>query len=435
MGSADVRPTWIGSRFAPIEAPAKDFAKRSSVVGPARWRDRSSRASERGVFFVGLVARVVECDIDLAMRWPAEFLSSRRVATALGVAVLLHGGGVLYGAKLPAHPVLPMALRDVEPFWEIEFADEAVAKPPRDQSLGAKAAGGGSIDKGSASASKPLAAMPKPSAKPVSVAQKVARENLQRPAPVTGRTDPPADALPAEAADEVDLFALDSALASESGKDAVALRTRPVAVRAQIARSHAAAPDRVRPTVASQRVEDSAAFGLGRGRDGGRGGKGSGFGDGRGSFGGASGHFRGQVCFIEPGTKALRHLGMCNVQGEFFTDVFNVTPRSFTAGFPGVSERTEWFAILYTGTVTTTEPGEYRFRVVSDDGAILRIDGEVVVDNDGQHGPVSAGALQSLEPGIHQFELRYFQGPRTTVALQVFVTPPGKTERLLRGVL
>lgn len=369
------------------------------------------------------------------MPWPREFLSSRRVATALGLAVLLHGGGVLYSAKLPAHHVPVMAIKDVEPFWEIEFDEEVVAKPPRDPSSGGTAPGGGSIDKGSASASKPLAAMPKSSAKPVSVAPKVAPEKLVRPAPATAKTDPPADALPAEIADEVDLFALDSALAAESGKDLFALRTRPVAVRALISRSQAAAPERVRPTAASQRAEDSAAFGLGRGRDGGRGGKGSGFGDGRGSFGGASGHFRGQVCFIEPGTKALRHLGMCNVQGEFFTDVFNVTPRSFTAGFPGVSERTEWFAILYTGTVTTTEPGEYRFRVVSDDGAILRIDGEVVVDNDGQHGPISAGALKSLDPGKHQFELRYFQGPRTTVALQVFVTAPGKAERLLRGVL
>jgi hypothetical protein len=225
---------------------------------------------------------------------------------------------------------------------------------------------------------------------------------------------------------------LDSMLASESGKDAVALRTRPTAARTLIAQSAAAAPERVRPTTASQELADSKSFGMGKGSGGGRGGNGAGFGDGRGSFGGATGHFRGQVCFIEPGTKALRQLGMCNVQGEFFTDVFNVTPRSFTAGFPGVSERTEWFAILYTGSLTVTDAGDYRFRVNSDDGAILRIDGDVVVDNDGQHGPQSVGAIAHLEPGRHQLELRYFQGPRTTVALQVFVTSPDGKERLLR---
>jgi hypothetical protein len=364
-----------------------------------------------------------------------EFLSSRRIAAALGFAVLLHGGGVLYSAKLPSRAVPAMVVRELQPFWEIEFEEEAKATPPKDATPGGQAPGGGSIDPGETNASQPLAAKPERTAKPVSVATKVAPERLARPAPVTARKSDESEPLPAEEAEEVDLFALDSVLNSELGEEVVAVRTRPAAMRTQVAKSLASAPKRVRPTTGSQRVADTRAFGLGRGRNGGRGGNGAGFGDGRGSFGGASGHFRGQVCFIEPGTKALRHLGLCNVQGEFFTDVFNVTPRSFTAGFPGVSERTEWFAILYTGTITVTEPGEHRFRVVSDDGAILRIDGEVVLDNDGQHGPVSVGALKSLEAGSHQLELRYFQGPRTTVALQVFVTTPGKGERLLRGNL
>lgn len=364
-----------------------------------------------------------------------EFLSSRRIAAALGFAILLHGGGVLYSAKLPSRAVPAMEVRELQPFWEIEFEEEAVATPPKEPTPGGHAPGGGSIDEGDMNASKPLAAKPERTTKPVSIATKVAAERLARPAPVTANKNPEPEPLPAEEAEEVDLFALDSVLNSEVGQDVVAVRTRPAAMRTQLAHSLASAPERVRPTSGGQRISDTRAFGLGRGSNGGRGGDGAGFGDGRGSFGGSSGHFRGQVCFIEPGTKALRHLGLCNVQGEFFTDVFNVTPRSFTAGFPGVSERTEWFAILYTGTITVAEAGTYRFRVVSDDGAILRIDGEVVLDNDGQHGPVSVGALKSLDAGKHQFELRYFQGPRTTVALQVFVTPPGKSERLLRGVL
>lgn len=364
-----------------------------------------------------------------------ELTYTRRIGYALSLALCLHGGGVLYSAKLPAHATPALVVQDLQPFWEVEFTDETVSKPPVDETPGERSAGGGSVDRGQSPASKPLAAAPARSVKPVSIASKPAPERLERPAPVTAKREPAPEPLPAEAAEEVDLFALDSMLASEFGKEAVALRTRPTAARTTIAQTNSAAPERVRPTTASQDVADSAAFGMGKGSGGGRGGNGAGFGDGRGSFGGASGHFRGQVCFIEPGTKALRQLGMCNVQGEFFTDVFNVTPRSFTAGFPGVSERTEWFAILYTGSVTVTEPGDYRFRVVSDDGAILRLDGEVVVDNDGQHGPLSVRALAHLEPGLHQLELRYFQGPRTTVALQVFVTYPDGRERLLRGKL
>lgn len=364
-----------------------------------------------------------------------DFTATRRVGYALGLALCVHGGGVIYSAKLPERVVPAMMVRDLQPFWELEVTDEPSPESPADVARGERSAGGGSLDPGENKASPALAAKPVRASKPISVAPKTAPERLDRPAPTTARQAPQTEPLPAEAAEEVDLFALDGMLASELGKDAVALRTRPEAARTLVVRSAAAAPERVRPTTTSQTVADSASFGMGKGKDGGRGGNGAGFGDGRGSFGGASGHFRGQVCFIEPGTKALRQLGLCNVQGEFFTDVFNVTPRSFTAGFPGVSERTEWFAILYTGTVTVTEAGSYRFRVISDDGAILRIDGDVVVDNDGQHGPTSAAALAHLEPGLHQLELRYFQGPRTTVALQVFVTPPNGRERLLRGRL
>jgi uncharacterized membrane protein YgcG len=364
-----------------------------------------------------------------------DFIYTRRIGYALGFALCVHGGGVLYSAKLPERAMPALVVGDLQPFWEIEFTDEVVSKPPPDKTPGDRSAGGGSMDRGESRASKALAALPTRSTKPVSVASKAAPERLERPAPVTANRQPATEPLPAEEAEEVDLFALDGLLASESGKDAVAIRTRPTASRTLFAHSAASAPERVRPTTASQDVADSKTFGLGKGRGGGRGGNGAGFGDGRGSFGGSAGHFRGQVCFIEPGTKALRQLGMCDVQGEFFTDVFNVTPRSFTAGFPGVSERTEWFAILYTGSLTVADAGDYRFRVNADDGAVLRIDGDVVVDNDGQHGPQSVGAIEHLEPGLHQLELRYFQGPRTTVALQVFVTAPDGRERLLRGNL
>lgn len=368
------------------------------------------------------------------MRSVQQLLSSRRISVALGLAAVLHATGVLYSSQLPAQSLPPIQVKELDSFWDLELEAESLVKVPQDVVPGERAPGGGSIDPGEAPKSKALAAKPERTTKPVSVAARVAPERLERPAPIVAPRETPAkEPLPAEQAEDVDLFALDSVISADVGQEALAIRTRPEAVRTQLAQSNAAAPERVRATDSSKQIDDSRDFGLGRGRYGGRGGNGAGFGDGRGSFGGARGHFRGQVCFIEPGTKALRHLSLCQVQGEFFTDVFNITPRSFTAGFPGVSERTEWFAILYTGSVQVSEEGQYRFRVVSDDGAILRIDGEVVVDNDGQHGPVSAAALMTLTRGKHQLELRYFQGPRTMVALQVFVTPPGGKEQLLRA--
>ena len=50
----------------------------------------------------------------------------------------------------------------------------------------------------------------------------------------------------------------------------------------------------------------------------------------------------------------------------------------------------------------------YEFKLSSDDGAVLTIDGEVVVDNDGSHSlSHKVGAIR-LAKGFHEFELRYF---------------------------
>jgi hypothetical protein len=78
------------------------------------------------------------------------------------------------------------------------------------------------------------------------------------------------------------------------------------------------------------------------------------------------------------------------------------------------------------------QAGLYHFRVVSDDGSYLELDGRRVIDNDGIHGPTSKGVSIHLEAGRHAFGLHYFQGPRDLVAVQLFVTPPGGQERLLR---
>ena len=51
----------------------------------------------------------------------------------------------------------------------------------------------------------------------------------------------------------------------------------------------------------------------------------------------------------------------------------------------------------------------YQFVVDSDDGAVLEIDDEVVVDNDGNHAPRTIAGHVPLRRGLHKFRLRYFQ--------------------------
>jgi hypothetical protein len=121
--------------------------------------------------------------------------------------------------------------------------------------------------------------------------------------------------------------------------------------------------------------------------------------------------------------------------GEVFTDHFDVKPQEFHGGFPGISKEEEWFAIKYEGTVMLPEGGAYRFKLVSDDGSALYIDGTKIIENDGVHGPRALANTANLAPGRHQVRLDYFQGNRGPVALQLFVTPPsGGGEMLLQGV-
>lgn len=135
---------------------------------------------------------------------------------------------------------------------------------------------------------------------------------------------------------------------------------------------------------------------------------------------------KGDIYHLPDSTRSLAELANRKPVGSIYTSALNVRPQDFSIGFPGVTERFEWFAIDYSGRFWVEKPGLYRFRLVSDDGAILYIDGQMVVDNDGVHSPeVRRGSIR-LDGGIHTIRVPYFQGPRDTVALLLEVAGPGE---------
>jgi hypothetical protein len=151
------------------------------------------------------------------------------------------------------------------------------------------------------------------------------------------------------------------------------------------------------------------------------------------AFGGPIGAFKADVCAVPPRTTArIAAVNTCEHLLTFFTDHINVPPRRFTEGFPGIEDKVEWFAIRYTGAFKVRHTGVYTFRLHSDDGSQLFIDGELVVDNDGQHSPLSRQARVRLIAGTHQLKLKYFQGPGMLLALQLFVARDGRAEKLFR---
>ena len=67
------------------------------------------------------------------------------------------------------------------------------------------------------------------------------------------------------------------------------------------------------------------------------------------------------------------------------------------------------FGFTFTGYIWIEEDGVYDFMTLSDDGSVLIIDNELIVDNDGSHAAVSATGRVALEKGFHLYQLIYFQ--------------------------
>jgi PA14 domain len=143
----------------------------------------------------------------------------------------------------------------------------------------------------------------------------------------------------------------------------------------------------------------------------------------------ATGSLVGSIYLLEPDTvKEVVFDGYVPV-GRISTNRLDIPNRSFKEGFPGLTDRFEWFSIDYRGQCRFAA-GEHLFRLASDDGSRLYIDDRLVINNDGVHSEVSVGAKLKLEADVHRVRVTYFQGPATEIALQFFVTNPGSNEQI-----
>ncbi|MEM9415947.1 MAG: family 16 glycoside hydrolase [Planctomycetota bacterium] len=74
--------------------------------------------------------------------------------------------------------------------------------------------------------------------------------------------------------------------------------------------------------------------------------------------------------------------------------------------FAGYEDR---FLVHVDGVLRITRPGDYTFRLTSDDGAVLMIDGETVINHDGVHPPTAKDARIDLAAGDHTLSIRMFE--------------------------
>lgn len=133
---------------------------------------------------------------------------------------------------------------------------------------------------------------------------------------------------------------------------------------------------------------------------------------------------QGKIYLISKDTERLPRFEELKSVGNIYTHSLNIWPQDFRQGFPGVTDRLEWFAIDYTGKFWVEQEGLFRFGMVADDGAMLWIDDELVIDLDGTHAAISASSTAKLTRGVHRIRVAYYQGPAFHVALVLSIAPP-----------
>jgi PA14 domain len=127
-----------------------------------------------------------------------------------------------------------------------------------------------------------------------------------------------------------------------------------------------------------------------------------------------------------PDFAALRSVGTICMNG------LDVTERRGYPGFPGVHNRFEWFGVDFQGAFEVAQPGRFHFRLTSDDGSKLYIDGKLVIDNDGYHATRSIEGDVDLGAGPHVIAVPYWQGPGP-LSLVLEVARPGEGYDVFRA--
>jgi hypothetical protein len=139
----------------------------------------------------------------------------------------------------------------------------------------------------------------------------------------------------------------------------------------------------------------------------------------------------GDVYELPDGTLNLPDFWRMQPIGTIYTYELDVPAQNIenSSAIPGVILKVDWFGIDYYGEFHIETAGDYTFELLSDDGAMLYIDGNPIIDLDGLHDVLGKHALVHLDVGTHTLHLPYMQGPGG-LALILLIKPPGGEYRV-----
>lgn len=114
-----------------------------------------------------------------------------------------------------------------------------------------------------------------------------------------------------------------------------------------------------------------------------------------------------------------------------FTEIVATVDIPITSGSFWPTGPVDMFASRFKGEIFVPESGDWTFFTTSNDGSILIIDGQPVVDNDGQHGFITASGTTALTAGYHDIEIRHFENTGSSGLLVEFQGPGFPTPTVL----
>ncbi len=115
-----------------------------------------------------------------------------------------------------------------------------------------------------------------------------------------------------------------------------------------------------------------------------------------------------KVASLQKGLKVAKY----EVIASSVNDLAKVAPvKETVSAMPSVNDltRADNAGLSYTGYILIPTDGLYLYYLSADDGAVLSIDGLVVVDNDGKHANTEKIGIAALKKGPHYFRLDYIQ--------------------------
>ncbi|GKT29292.1 Beta-hexosaminidase like protein [Aduncisulcus paluster] len=94
--------------------------------------------------------------------------------------------------------------------------------------------------------------------------------------------------------------------------------------------------------------------------------------------------------------------------------------------------------LVLTGYINVAEKDIYTFKLLSDDGSILYIDNEEVINNDGAHSSREVAGMKALDKGLHPIKVLYFDSNGGKLQLTVLNSKGeniSETDNLYRSYL